>query len=103
MTVLWPNDSLTFTFYVIISNSIPNQATFVKEVFDSMFSLESVKMTALWPNDILTFTFIMIVSNSIPSWVNFEKEIFYSMFSSESDKMTAKLQLNFHFLCGNLK
>ena len=33
MTVLWPNDSLTFTFYVIISNIIPNPATFVKEVF----------------------------------------------------------------------
>ena len=33
MTVLWPNDSLTFIFYVIISNIIPNPATFVKEVF----------------------------------------------------------------------
>ena len=33
MTALWPNDSLTFTFYVIISNIIPNWATFVKEVF----------------------------------------------------------------------
>ena len=57
MTVLWPYDNLTFTFYVIISNSIPNWATFVKEVFDSMFSLESDEMTALWPNDSLTFTF----------------------------------------------
>ena len=46
MTALWPNDSLTFTFYVIISNSIPNWATFVqKKFFDSMFSLESDKMT----------------------------------------------------------
>ena len=33
MTVFWPNDSLTFTFYVKISNGIPNWATFVKEVF----------------------------------------------------------------------
>ena len=33
MTALWPNESLTFTFYVIILNSIPNWATFVKEVF----------------------------------------------------------------------
>ena len=33
MTALWPNDSLTFAFYVIISNIIPNWATFVKEVF----------------------------------------------------------------------
>ena len=33
MAALWPYDSLTFTFYVIISNSIPNWATFVKEVF----------------------------------------------------------------------
>ena len=37
---LWANENLTFPFYVIISNSIPNIATFVKEVFDSMFSLE---------------------------------------------------------------
>ena len=27
------SDKITFTFYVIISNSIPNWATFVKEVF----------------------------------------------------------------------
>ena len=32
-TVLWPNDRLTFTFYVIFSNTIPNWTTFVKEVF----------------------------------------------------------------------
>ena len=37
MTVLWPNDSLTFTFYVAFSNSIPNWTTFETEVFDSMF------------------------------------------------------------------
>ena len=44
MTVLWPNDSITFTFYV-------------KEVFNSMNSLESDKMIAMWRNDSLTFTF----------------------------------------------
>ena len=33
MTALWPNDSLTFTFYVTFSKSIPNQTTFVEEVF----------------------------------------------------------------------
>ena len=33
MTALWPNKNLTFTFYVIISNSILNWATFEKEVF----------------------------------------------------------------------
>ena len=33
MTALWPNDSLTFTFYATFSNSIPNWTTFVKEVF----------------------------------------------------------------------
>ena len=27
------SDKMTFTFYVIISNRIPNSATFVKEVF----------------------------------------------------------------------
>ena len=77
MTALWLNDSLTFTFYVIISKSIPNWATFVKEVFDSMFSLESDKMTALWPNDSLTFTFYVIISNSIPNWATFVKEVFW--------------------------
>ena len=33
MTALWPNDRLTFTFYVTFSNSIPNWTTFVKEGF----------------------------------------------------------------------
>ena len=33
MTALWPNDSLTLTFDVKFSNSIPNKTTFVKEVF----------------------------------------------------------------------
>ena len=33
MTAFWPKDSLTFAFYAIISNIIPNWATFVKEVF----------------------------------------------------------------------
>ena len=46
MTSYLPNHSVTFTFYVIISNSIPNWATFVKEVFYSMSSLESDEMTA---------------------------------------------------------
>ena len=67
MTAFWPNESLTFTFYVIFSNMIPNWATFVKEVFDSVFSLESDEMTALWPNDSLTFTFYVLFSNSVPN------------------------------------
>ena len=41
-------------------------ATFVKEVFDLMFCLESDEMTGLWPNDSFTFTFYMIFSSSIP-------------------------------------
>ena len=77
ITALWPNDSLTFTFYVIISNSIPNQTTLVKEVIHSMFSLESDEMTALWPNDSLTFTFYVTFSNSIPNWTTFVKEDFW--------------------------
>ena len=32
MTALWPIDSLTLTFYVPFSNSIPNWTTFVNEV-----------------------------------------------------------------------
>ena len=77
MTALWPNDNLTFTFYVIILKNIPNWKTFVKEVFDSLFSLESDEMTALWPNDSLTFTFYVIISNSIPNWASFVKEDFW--------------------------
>ena len=42
MTALWPN----FTCYVTFSKSIPNWTTFVKEVFDLMFSLERDEMTA---------------------------------------------------------
>ena len=67
MTALWPDDSLTLTFYVISLKSIPNWAIFVKEVFDLMLSLESDKMTALRPNDSLTFTFYVIFSNDIPN------------------------------------
>ena len=33
MTALWPNESLTFTFYETCSTSIPDWTTFVKEVF----------------------------------------------------------------------
>ena len=50
MTALWPNDSLTFTFFETFSNSIPKWTTFVKEIFDLMTSLESDEMTALLPN-----------------------------------------------------
>ena len=32
MTASWQNDCLTFTFYVIISNSTSNLTAFVKEV-----------------------------------------------------------------------
>ena len=78
MTVFWPNDSLTFTFYVIISKSIPNRATFVKEVFDLMFSFKSDEMTVFWPNDSITFTFYVIISNSIPNWATFVKEVFWN-------------------------
>ena len=45
MTALWQNDSLTFTLYATFSFSITNWTTFVKEVFDLMFSIESDEMT----------------------------------------------------------
>ena len=76
MTALWPNYSLTFTFYVTFSNILQKWTSFIKEVFDSMFTLESDEMTALWPNDSLTFTFYVIISNSIPNWATFVKEVF---------------------------
>ena len=60
-----------------ISNRIPNRATFVKEVFDSMLSLESDEMAALWPNDRLTSTFYVKISNSIPNWATWVKEVFW--------------------------
>ena len=77
MTALWPSDFLTFTFDEIISKSIPNWATFVKEVFDSMFSLKNDKMTVLWANDSLTFSFYVIISNIIPYRATFIKEVFW--------------------------
>ena len=33
LTALWPNDTLSFNFFMAFSNSIPNWITFVKEVF----------------------------------------------------------------------
>ena len=45
----------------------------VKEVFDSMFSLEIDKRTALRQNDILTFTFYVTFSNIIPILTTFVK------------------------------
>ena len=66
MTALWPNESLTFTVYVIFSNIIPNWTTFVKEVL--IISLESDKMTALWQNDSFNFPLYVTFSNSMPNW-----------------------------------
>ena len=76
MTALGPSESLTLTFYVTFTKSILKWITFVKEVFDSMFSLESDEMTALWPNDSLTFTFNVKISNSIPNWATFVQKMF---------------------------
>ena len=76
MTFLWSNESKIFTFYVIISNIIPNRATFVKEVFDLMFSFKSDEMTIFWPNNSLTYTFYVIISNSIPNWASFVEKVF---------------------------
>ena len=70
------------------SNSIPNWATFVKDIFDLMFSLEGDKVTALWARDNLTFTFYVAFSNSILNWTTFVKEVFYLMFDLKSDEMT---------------
>ena len=77
MTIIWPSDSQTFTVYVTFSNSIPNWATFVKEVFYAMFISESDEMTALWPGDSLTFTLYVTFSNSITNWTTFVKEVFW--------------------------
>ena len=62
MTRLWTNHSLTFTFYVTISNCIPKRIAFV---LDLMLSLERDKLTALWQNNSLTSTVYVIFSNSI--------------------------------------
>ena len=42
MTAFWPNDNLTFTFYVTFSNSILNWTIFVKD---------SDEKTSVWSND----------------------------------------------------
>ena len=76
ITVLWPNDILTFNFYVIISIAYQTEQLLKKKFFDSMFSLESDQMTALWPNYSLTFIFYVIISNGIPNWTTFLKEVF---------------------------
>ena len=46
-TALWPTYSSTFTFYETLQNNTPNWTTFLKELFESMLSLEGDKMTAL--------------------------------------------------------
>ena len=46
MTALWPNDDITFTFYVTFSNGIPHWT-----IFDSMLSSESDEVAAGWWND----------------------------------------------------
>ena len=45
ITALWPKDSFTFPFYVILSKSIPNWTTFVREIV--WFDAELRK----WQND----------------------------------------------------
>ena len=106
MTVLWPNDRLIFTFYLTFSNRIQNWTTFVTKVFYLMFSLQSDKMTVLGPNDNLTFTFYVTFSNSKPNWTTFVKEVFLfnvELRKGQKDCFVTKWQLNFHFLCDNLK
>ena len=75
MTVLFMNDSLTFTFYETFSRSIPNWTTFVKEVFNMILSLESDKMTALWLNESLTWTIFVKIMIRLPNWTNFVNKV----------------------------
>ena len=75
MIAFWANENLTFTFYVIISYCIPNITTLEKEVFDSMFGLESDEMT----HSQVTYQTEQVL----------EKKFFDLTFSLESDKMTA--------------
>ena len=42
------------------SNSIPNLAPFIKEVFDLMFILESDEKPTLLPTESLTLTFYVL-------------------------------------------
>ena len=77
MTALWPNNSLTFTFYMTFSNSIPDFTKYVKEVFDPIFTFESDKMTALQPNDNVAFTFYLTFSKSISIWAYLVTDVFW--------------------------
>ena len=47
MMALRPNESLIFSFYGSLSNSIQNWTTFVKDFFELMLSSESDEMTAV--------------------------------------------------------
>ena len=98
MAALWTNERTIFDFYDTFSNSKPKWRIFVKEVFDSMISLESFKMNVFWLNDSLTFTFYDTLSNSIPKLTTSVKKVFDSMISLESDKMTALECLTFTFM-----
>ena len=95
MTTLWPNYSLTFTFYLIISNSIPNWATFVKEVF--WFDVQIRR----WRNDCfvtklqLNFHFLWGILKRHIKLNKFCKISFLiQFFCLESDEMTVKLSLS---------
>ena len=80
MTVLWRDDSITFTFYVTFSNAIPHWT-----IFYSILSLEIDQITA-------KLSLFCCIFNGIPNWETFEKKVFDSMTSLESDKMTTVCQ-----------
>ena len=109
---MWRNDcfvtkwQLIFHFLCDILNGIPNWTTFKKMFFDAMFNSESDEMTAFRPSDSLTFAFYVTFSNNRPYWTTFVKEVFWCNVyfrKWRNDCIVTKWQLNFHFLCDNLK
>ena len=63
MTVLWPNECIILSFYLILFVRIPNVTTFVKEVFWLYVKLRLWQKDCLWPNDCTYLFFILYLQN----------------------------------------
>ena len=83
MTAVWPNDSLTLTFYGTFSNSIPNWTSFESTLLNWSESDE------MWLNGSLTFTFMPNYQIIYQAEQFLWRKLFDAMFIKESDEMTA--------------
>ena len=77
MTLLWPNDCMTMSFYQILSIRISNVTTVFKKFFDCMCSLDCDKMTVLWLNDCIIIVYYHKLSIRISNVTTFVREVFW--------------------------